>query len=192
MNRLRIRFKRRAEIKFISHLDIIRLWLRAFRRAGVELEYSEGFNPHPRISLAAPLAIGITSEAELMDVYTAGSVSPHVLTDMVNRQMPQGMVVLNTFQIAPNLPSLQAQITFAEYSVGVAVTETSEHLTQVLTSLLAEERIPWQHRRDTGIKSYDLRPLIDDLWLEGCENGVAYIGMRLACDNRGSGRPEQY
>jgi radical SAM-linked protein len=70
MNRLRIRFGRGQELKFISHLDLTRLWHRALRRAGVALAYSEGFNPHPRLSLAAPLQLGATSEAELMDVYT--------------------------------------------------------------------------------------------------------------------------
>ena len=64
MNRLRVRFKRGEEIKFISHLDLIRVWQRAFRRAVVMLAYSEGFNPHPRISLASPLALGITAEAD--------------------------------------------------------------------------------------------------------------------------------
>ncbi len=83
MNRLRIRFKRGEEIKFISHLDLIRVWQRAFRRAGVVLAYSEGFNPHPRISLASPLALGITADAELMDVYTVQSLSNHAFTSMV-------------------------------------------------------------------------------------------------------------
>ncbi|MDD4874729.1 MAG: TIGR03936 family radical SAM-associated protein [Dehalococcoidales bacterium] len=191
MSRLRIRFKRGEEVKFISHLDTIRLWLRAFRRAGIELEYSEGFTPHPRVSLAAPLAIGITSEAELMDIYTTGSISPHIFSDMVSKQMPKGMEILNTFQVSPNLPALQAQIIFAEYMVSVEVKEGEGRLTQVLTNMLAEKQFPWQHRRDTGIKSYDLRPLIDDLWLDSFRDNIAWIGMRLTCDNRGSGRPEQ-
>ena len=67
MQRLRIRFCRGEELKFI-YLDIIRLWQRALNRTGVPLAYSEGFNPHPRISLAVPLALGITGEAELMDI----------------------------------------------------------------------------------------------------------------------------
>jgi len=59
MFRLRVRFCRGEELKFISHLDIIRLWLRAMRRAGIPLEYTEGFSPHPRISLAVPLSVGL-------------------------------------------------------------------------------------------------------------------------------------
>ena len=65
MHRLRVRFKRGGEVKFISHLDLIRLWQRAFQRARIPIAYSEGFSPHPRISLAAPLPIRVTSDAEL-------------------------------------------------------------------------------------------------------------------------------
>ena len=72
-----------AGLKFISHLDLIRVWQRVFRRAGVALAYSEGFNPHPRLSLAAPLALGVTGEAELMDVYTVQPLSNHAFAAMV-------------------------------------------------------------------------------------------------------------
>ena len=64
MQRLRIRFSRGEEIKYISHLDIMRMWERVLRRAELPLAYSEGFSHHPRISLAVPLAIGVTSDAE--------------------------------------------------------------------------------------------------------------------------------
>ena len=74
MQRLRIRFCRGQEVKFISHLDIMRLWQRAFNRAGIALAYSEGFNPHPRLSLAAPLALG--------GLFMVGSASCYVAMEM--------------------------------------------------------------------------------------------------------------
>jgi radical SAM-linked protein len=167
------------------------VWVRAFRRAGIELAYSEGFNPHPRISLAAPLATGVTGDAELMDVYINDSISPHNFTEAVNRQMPPGMEILNTYQVDNGLPSLQAQLTAAEYLVDISTDKGVDCIRQALTSMLLEEQFPWQHERDTGIKSYDLRPLIEDLWLESYNENDAVVGMRLVCDNRGSGRPEQ-
>ena len=191
MHRLRIRFGRGVEVKFISHLDIIRLWHRALRRAGIELAYSEGFNPHPKISVAAPLALGITSEAELMDVYTTGYISPHSFTTCVSRQLPPGMEIIQVYYIATTLPSLQAQVRHAEYIVEVETEKGTEYITEALTSLLAREKLPWQHQRDTGPRSYDIRALIDDLWLAGWHDNYGNIGMRLRCDSRGSGRPEQ-
>lgn len=191
MFRLRLRFKRGPEIKFISHLDIIRLWQRAFRRAGIPLAYSEGFNPHPRISLAAPLALGVTGEAELMDIFVAKQVSPHNLEAAVSRQLPPGMEILQVYLIATTLPSLQSRIRNAEYRVEVETGKDEKEVEAVLASLLSKEHLPWQHQRDTGIRSYDLRALIDDLWLTSWHSGYCTIGMRLRCDSGGSGRPEQ-
>ncbi|MDP2931837.1 MAG: TIGR03936 family radical SAM-associated protein [Chloroflexota bacterium] len=119
MQRLRVKFARGEKLKFISHLDIMRLWLRAFNRAELPLAYSEGFNPHPRLSLAVPLPIGVTSEAELMDIYCARWVSPHSFTSAVDRQLPPGVSILQVFAVAPNLPSLQSLVGFAEYKVDL-------------------------------------------------------------------------
>ncbi len=55
-------------VKYISHLDLMRVWERVLRRAGVPVVYSEGFSPHPRIAMAAPLAVGVSSEAERIDI----------------------------------------------------------------------------------------------------------------------------
>ena len=191
MQRLRVRFGRGEEIKFISHLDMMRLWQRAFLRAGIALAYSEGFNPHPRMSLAAPLALGITSEAELMDVFCEGKVSPHWFTGAVNQQLPPGVAILQVYPIAPTLPSLQSQVRQAEYRVEVTTEEEPKEIESKLASLLALEKLPWQHQRDTGVRRYDLRALIDDLWLIDFHHPCCSIGMRLRSDSGGSGRPEQ-
>jgi len=191
MQRLRVRFCRGEEVKFISHLDIMRLWQRALHRAEIPLAYSEGFNPHPRISLAAPLSVGITSEAELMDISCAKWVSPHFFTAAVSQQLPPGIEMLQVYPIPLGQPSLQSQVGYAEYKVEIETEKDQRDIESALTSLLSIKRLPWQHQRDTGIKNYDLRALIDDLWLIDGHHPCATIGMRLRCDNSGSGRPEQ-
>ncbi len=191
MQRLRIRFCRGQEVEFISHLDIIRLWQRALHRAGVSLAYSEGFSPHPRISLAAPLPVGVTSEAELMDIVGTKWVSPHWFTTAVSQQLPPGIEILQVYQIALTMPSLQSQIRYAEYRVEVETEKGQRDIESAITRLLSKKQLPWQHQRDTGTRSYDLRALIDDLWLIDWHHPYATIGMRLRCDNTGSGRSEQ-
>jgi len=191
MQRLRIRFSRSEELKFISHLDIIRLWERALRRAHIALAYSEGFSPHPRISLAAPLSVGITSDVELMDVVLAGQVSPHWFTASVNQQLPPGMRVLEAYLIAPGIPSLQSQVRFARYEVNIETDKDTVEIEAAISDLLSKERLPWYHMRDTGRRNYDLRVLIDDIRLVGRNDSHCTIGMMLRCDNNGSGRPEQ-
>jgi radical SAM-linked protein len=191
VQRLRIKFRRGEELKYISHLDLMRLWQRALNRAGIRLAYSEGFNPHPRMSLAAPLALGVTSEAELMDIVLAKWSSPHSFTAAVERQLPRGIEILQTYNTALTLPSLQSQVTFAEYSIEVKTGESRAEVESALKSLLDLDSLPWQHQRDTGPRHYDLRKLIEDLWLIDWHPGYAVIGMKLRCDSNGSGRPEQ-
>jgi radical SAM-linked protein len=191
MYRLRVRFKRGSEVKYISHLDLIRLWQRAIHRARLPLAYSEGFSPHPRISLAAPLAIGVTSEAELMDICLVRLVSPHFFTSALSQQLPPGIEILQAHPIAPNQPSLQAQVRFAEYRVTLATEKGKAEAEAAISGLLSAEHLPWQHYRDTGPRNYDLRTLISDLWLTEWHEPYGTIGMRLRCDSGGSGRPEQ-
>lgn len=191
MQRLRIRFSRGEEIKYISHLDLLRLWQRALVRAEIALAYSEGFSPHPRMSLAAPLALGVTGEAELMDIYLAKWASPHSFTAAMGRQLPPGIKIEQVFNIAPTLPSLQSQVRSAEYKVGIATGKEKVEIESAINSLLDKESLPWQHQRDTGTRHYDLRALIEDIWLGDWRKGYCDIMMRLRCDSSGSGRPEQ-
>jgi len=169
----------------------MRLWQRALKRAGISLAYSEGFNPHPRMSLAAPLALGITSEAELMDIVLAKWVTPHTFTSAISQQLPPGIDILQVYQIPLPMPSLQSQVRYAEFKVELETENGQEDIESALTSLLSLEHLPWQHQRDTGPRHYDLRTLIDDLWLVDWRSGYCAMGMRLRCDSGGSGRPEQ-
>ncbi|MBI2287648.1 MAG: DUF2344 domain-containing protein [Chloroflexi bacterium] len=191
MQRLRVRLSRGEELKFISHLDIMRLWERAFHRAQIPLAYSEGFSPHPRISLAAPLPVGITSEAELMDILVTRPVSPHWFSSTVSQQLPPGIAILGVYQIGLMLPSLQSQVRYAEYRVEVAAEKEAEATKAAIAALLSLESLPWHHQRDTGQRSYDLRALIDELEFTEWDAPYCTIRMRLRCDSRGSGRPEQ-
>ncbi len=169
----------------------MRLWERTFHRAQMPLAYSAGFSPHPRLSLAAPLPVGVTSEAELMDVFVTKLVSPHWFTTSVSRQLPLGIEILGVYQIVLNMPSLQSQVRYAEYRVEVETEKEQKDIASALSSLLSLEHLPWRHQRDTGRRNYDLRALIDDLWLIDWHSGYCTVGMRLRCDNSGSGRPEQ-
>ena len=190
MNRVRVRFARGSELKFISHLDLTRLWHRALRRAGIIIAYSEGFNPHPRLSLAAPLQLGATSEAELMDVYTVQPITAQAFTARLRLELPPGLNILQAFTVGLHLPALQAQLRFADYRVRVpAVDEAS--LGRAIPALLALNTLPWHHQRDTGVKSYDLRPLVKSIQLVAFGDGVATLDMRLRSDAAGAGRPEQ-
>jgi radical SAM-linked protein len=126
-----------------------------------------------------------------MDVILTKPVSPHFFTAAVSKQLPPGVEILQVYPIALTLPSLQSQVRYAEYEVEVETEKGRGEVEAALTSLLSLENLPWQHQRDTGPRKYDLRALIDDLWLIDWRSGYCKIGMRLRCDSNGSGRPEQ-
>jgi radical SAM-linked protein len=118
-------------------------------------------------------------------------VSPHFFTAAVSQQLPPGIEILQVYPIALSLPSLQSQVRFTEYRVEVETEKEQKDIASALSSLLSLEHLPWRHQRDTGTRNYDLRALIDDLWLIDWHSGYGTVGMRLRCDNSGSGRPEQ-
>jgi radical SAM-linked protein len=126
-----------------------------------------------------------------MDISAARWVSPHLFTQAVNRQLPAGIEMLQVYQIALTMPSLQSQVRYAEYKVTVEIEKETKDIEAALTSLLSLKHLPWQHQRDTVTRHYDLRALIDDLWLTQWQHPYGTIGMRLRCDSGGSGRPEQ-
>ncbi|MEA3442223.1 MAG: TIGR03936 family radical SAM-associated protein [Chloroflexota bacterium] len=193
MQRLRLKSGREEEVKFISHLDMMRFWERALRRAGVPLVYSQGFTAHPQISIAAPLPVGVTSEAELMDVWLNRWMPPQSFIMKVKSQLPQGFKIFDVWEIGLKVPSVQSCIAFAEYRVEVESERVEKDVQIALHSLLQATQLPWHHSRGREEHFYDLRALIEDLWLIEREQftGQYLLGMRLRCGNEGSGRPEQ-
>lgn len=191
VQRFRLKFSRGEEVKYISHLDLMRLWERALRRARIPLAYSEGFNPHPQLSLAAPLALGVTSQAELMDIFLNRRLAAQSLMRAASQQLPPGIEITEVQEMGLGLPSLQSQTRYAEYRVELETGRGLEEVQAAIRGLLAAKHLPWQHQRDTGPKSYDLRSLIHELWLIDWGDSRCVLGMKLSCSPAGTGRPEQ-
>ncbi|MDY6835281.1 MAG: TIGR03936 family radical SAM-associated protein [Chloroflexota bacterium] len=193
IQRLRIKFSRGNKVRYISHLDLARSWERIFRRALVPVAYSCGFNPRPRISLAAPLALGIVSNAELMDIFLTKRVSPYSIFKNVRPQLPQGIELSEVQEIPLNSPSLQSKLQAAEYRLGIPTTKNQKELQDTIDTLLHKTSLSWHHMRDTGARYYDLRALIEDIWFIDIshQKPECIIGMLLRSGPQGSGRPEQ-
>ena len=197
VQRLRVEFSKGEGIRFISHLDLMRVWHRTLRRAAVPLAYSEGFVPRPRISLATPLAVGTTGTAELMDIYLNRRMSPLTFMKMVRPQMPEGLEAGAVEDVPTSLPSLQSLVHSTEYAVTGCVrgdARTRSSVEDSIALLLAAIEFPWQHRREAETREYDLRKLVFDLALAGWSDGdpAEYsMSMSLRADSEGTGRPDQ-
>ncbi|MBR1659018.1 MAG: TIGR03936 family radical SAM-associated protein [Oscillospiraceae bacterium] len=95
--KLRLRFKKTGRAVYISHLDLMRTMQRVFLRADCPLKYSEGFNPHPVISILLPLGVGTASECELMDFSLTEACEPDTLPARLTRAMPEGIEALEVY-----------------------------------------------------------------------------------------------
>ena len=191
MQRIRVTFSRGEEVKYLSHLDLMRLWERALRRADIPLAYSQGFSPHPRISIAAPLPIGVTSSSELMDILFNKRFSPYYFIKAVGEQLPNGIDLIGVEQVAMQLPSLQSQVRKAEYCVELETGRLAHEVEEELRSFLAKSELPWQHRRDHDVRHYNIRSLVDRLWLVERTGSCCTVGMCLRADSSATGRAEQ-
>jgi len=94
MQRIKIIYSKGEEIKFIGHRDLMRVFQRAIRRAGLPIAYSQGFNPHMRISWGNALKLGVTSDNEFATLQLDGWLRPAELMDRLNPQLPQGLEIL--------------------------------------------------------------------------------------------------
>lgn len=201
-HRLRITFAKGEAIKYTSHLDLARAWERSLRRAGVNLAYSGGFNPRPKLQLAAALPLGHTGEAEWLDVWLEEPMPVKDFARALVPLLPDGLVISQVHQVRLKEPALQTQIASAEYRVTVEwhpelVEGWDEPVEQVearIKRMLAAAELPheWRGRR------YDLRPLIERLWLERrpelvegqVGGGEVVLGMQLAARAGATARPE--
>jgi len=191
MQRLRLTFGRGEPVKYISHLDLIRLWERALRRASLPLAYSQGFNPRPRFMVASPLPVGVTSEAELIDLYLARRIHPQEVQNRLTPQLPPGIALHRVEEVALDEPSLQSQVRSAEYIVTVETEVPEDEVREAIKELLSASSLPRERLREGKPHFYDLRPLVQRLWLIGCERPYCCIGMRLRAEGGATGRPEE-
>ena len=98
MDKYRMRFSKTGRAVYISHLDLMHTMQRAFSRAGYRIRYSEGYNPHPIISIALPLSVGTSSICELMDFRMEGEAELTEITGRLNRVLPEGLVIQTVYE----------------------------------------------------------------------------------------------
>lgn len=115
MTRIRFRFARGKELCYLSHLDMLRLFQRAMRRAALPLAFTQGFSPRPRFSLAAPLPVGATAAKEYGEVDLAEPLEPVSFLRRLGEQLPAGLALTGAVTVPPGAPSLAAEVNAALY-----------------------------------------------------------------------------
>ena len=167
--KLRLRFAKKGRAVYISHLDLMRTMQRAFLRAGYALKYSEGFNPHPVISILLPLGVGAASECELMDFQF---LEPRDLTELparLTRAMPEGIEALEAYEGGRKVRELK----WLRVSGVFAYDERDvSEMCAGLTAFFARETIVIEKKTKRGMGESDIVPAIREIAFRAGEGAV--------------------
>jgi len=168
----RIRIKYKKELKFIGHLDMVRLWERTLRRTDLPAAYSEGFNPRQKLSFGPPLPLGFTSECELLDIYLEKWMNPEQVKERLAGVLPPGIEIIEAGNIFLARASLTAEIRTAVYSTAV-----SQDMRSRISEILDSKEIVVKRKE----KDVNIRPMIKEL----AQNGNI-LSIAVQCDNFGT------
>ncbi|MDR1116766.1 MAG: TIGR03936 family radical SAM-associated protein [Oscillospiraceae bacterium] len=167
MLKLRIKFAKSGRAVYLSHLDIMRTFARGFVRAGLPLKHSEGFNPHPCLSIAHPLPVGFAGENELLDCELARTGAEGAL-EALKAAMPEGLEILSAeeeFTPAKDIRMARYRLKL-EYDAGSPLTA------ERIGELLGRDEIPVVKRSKKGDKTVDLKEHIKSVSIEPRANGA--------------------
>ena len=170
MDKIRLRFKKTGRAVYISHLDLMHTLQRAFSRAGYELKYSEGFNPHPQISIALPLSVGASSLCEILDFKLRTDADLDELPKRLTRVMPEGIEAIEAYE-PTRKPS---EIKWLSIEGIMEYDERdAETMCRQLESFYSAQEIVISKKTKRGIGETDIRPAIKSIEFSACSEGVA-------------------
>lgn len=159
MPELRFRFAKRGRAAYLSHLDVMRTFQRAFIRAGIRIRHSEGFNPHPKMSIALPLQLGCESVCELLDASVIDG--PEDMVAALNLVLPEGIEVLAVGE--PYRPV--REIAWTEWSLRFRDVPSAQEAERVFSL----QELPVEKKTKRGLATLDIAPHIRLLSREGEE-----------------------
>ena len=166
MVKIQYQFKRSTPLRFLSHLDQQRLFQRAFRRANMPVEYSQGFNPHPRMSFALAMSVGLTSDGEYGEVIVSEDIDVETFISRMNQVLPNGMEITAAKICDAGVGSLSAALYKSIYRIRINVVPGTDlaALAAAIESYLALPQILIQKRNKKGkYVEKDIRPFIESI-----------------------------
>ena len=191
VQRLRVTYGKGEAIRYVGHLDLVRTWERALRRAGVPLAYSQGFNPQARVQFASALPVGASGEQELFDALMVEPVAPDAFLAAVRPQLPAGLILVRAREVPLKGRSLQALLRASRWQVDLEADATGADIDARIERLQAAARVPASRQRKGREITYDLRPLILDLTREPSpREGWLRLNMTLRSEPSATGRPD--
>ena len=182
---IRMKFKKHGCMKFIGHLDIMRYFQKAIRRADIDIAYSEGFSPHMIMSFAAPLGVGLTSEGEYVDLQVNSCVSSKAAVDALNSVMVDGMEVVSFKLLPENVKNAMSSVAAADYFVKWREGYALENWEEKFNAFLQKEEMLIVKKTKRSEAEVDLKPMLYKTELR--DGGIF---MQVACGSVNNLKPE--
>ncbi len=177
----RLLVEKKGNAVWISHLDLMLVFQRAFKRAGLALTHTQGFNPRPSVSIALPLSVGIESSCELLDFELEGkSVGNEEIAQRLNRALVSGIRVLNVYSDGgkiKNLGFLDCTLRF-EYDGGVPAQAPS-----AIQDLFGREEVAVSKKSKNGVTEQNIIPMIRSLQIAVLDGNTLELRARICCQN---------
>ena len=177
------------ELRYVSHLDYANLFVRACKRAGLPMAYSEGFNPHMKVAFASALSLGAASDAEYVDFEMTEAFAPSLVMEHLGKHLPCGAQMVRLKLLERKHKALMADVDEARYRIAVAYTGDPEAVRESVRCYNAAESAVWQRvtpkkKRTIETKAYVKTP-VSFVW----ENGQLIFWMNLVVTPEGSVKP---
>ena len=165
--KIRIKFRKYGIMKFIGHLDVMRYFQKAIRRADVAICYSGGFSPHQIMSFAAPLGVGITSNGEYVDIEVSGAEGSEVMKERLNSVMSEGFEITSCRRLPEEAANAMSIVAAADYTLafreGYEPQEGAKAWFEGLVSFFSRPSVMITKKTKKGEKEMDLKPLVYEL-----------------------------
>ncbi len=192
MPRVRMEFSKGDQVRFLSHLDMIKAFERAIRRAEIPIAFSEGFNPHPRMNFASAVAVGVTSEREYVDIELRPGADTNDIVERLAQALPPGICVKRGQPVPDSTPALMAEVNRAVYKVIAAPKGPIDSglLETKLNDFMNRPEVVVTKRTKKGPRQKDIRPGI--VGLQGTtENSTVDFSIITFTGSEGNIRPEE-
>ncbi len=187
---IRFQFTKGSEVRFLSHLDVLRAFERAVRRAGLPMAYSEGFSPRPIVSYSFPLPVGALSEAEYADYRLVEDWDPAFFLEHFNRYLPPGFQVVQAERLPEGSPALMSEINAALWKVTLPGV-SPEDVEGRWQSLKAQDSFVVERQTKRGNRQVNLRPLLFGLPRIAQLEGAVEVHCLAAVGSEGNLRLEE-
>ena len=185
---LRIKYEKTGNLRYIGHLDVMRFFQKAIRRAKLDVAYSKGFSPHQLISFAAPMPLGMTSEGEYFDGEFNTVTSSKDMIERLNETMPEGLSVKDIVLLPENAKNSMSVVSASDYYIyknDECENEFLPQLTEAIDDFMKQDEILIIKKTKTKEEMSDIKQYIFDI--KAYDEGIY---MLLASGSKGNLKPE--